>query len=93
MDRQRVDLKPGKTYKKRYRMNTVGRDGATTTVAIPPEVLERKAEEMGMTAEEFTKKFRAVAQYNNFDGVFYAFEPIPEEDKDKGNSRKAANHD
>lgn len=64
------------TYKKRYRMNVVGKDGATTTVAIPPEVIERKAEEAGLTVEEFIKQFRVVAHYNNFDGVFYAFEPM-----------------
>ena len=29
-------------HKKHYRMNVVGKDGATTTVAIPPEVIDRK---------------------------------------------------
>jgi len=64
------------TYKKRYRMNTVGKDGATTTVAIPPEVITKKAEEAGMTIEEFIQQYRVIAHYNNFDGVFYVFEPI-----------------
>jgi len=66
------------TYKKRYRMNTVGKDGATTTVAIPPEVIEMKAGQAGLTVEEYTKQFRAIAHYNNFDGVYYSFEPIGE---------------
>jgi len=66
------------TYKKRYRMNVVGKEGATTTVAIPPEVIEKKAEDERLTVEEFIKQFRVVAHYNNFDGVFYAFEPVKE---------------
>jgi len=67
------------TYKKRYRMQTVGRDGATTIVAIPPQVIDREAERRHMTTEEFIKKHRAVAHFNNFDGIFYTFEEV--EDK------------
>jgi len=55
-------------------MNTVGRDGATTTVAIPPVVIQKKAEEAGMTSEEYVKTHKVVALYDNFDGVFYSFE-------------------
>lgn len=65
------------TYKKRYRMNIVGKEGATTTVAIPPEVIDRKAEEAGLSSEEFIRCYKAIAHYNNFDGVFYTFEEIP----------------
>jgi len=67
------------TYKKRYKMNAVGRDGKTTTVAIPPEVIDREAERKKMTPEEFIEKHRAVAHYNNFDGVFYTFEQVQDE--------------
>jgi len=74
-----IDVKD--TYKKRYKMNVVGKDGATTTVAIPPEVIERQAEQVGLTPEEFTRRFRAVAHYNNFDGIFYTFEEIKETTK------------
>lgn len=63
-------------YKKSYRMNIVGKDGATTTVAIPPEVIDLKAREAGLTPDEFTKRYQMIAHYNNFDGVFYKFEPI-----------------
>jgi len=66
------------TYKKRYKMNSVGRDGYTTTVAIPPEVIDRKAEEAGITVEEFLKTYRALAQYNGFEGVLYTFEKVEE---------------
>lgn len=63
------------TYKKRYKMVSMGKDGATTTVALPPEVIAKKAEEAGLTIDEFIKQYRVVAHYNNFDGVFYVFEP------------------
>jgi len=72
------------TYKKRYRMNVVGREGATTTVAIPPEVIERKAEEAGLTPDEFIKQHQVVAHYDNFDGVFYAFEKIKSKGETNG---------
>ena len=75
MEIPQVDLSgKGKYYKKRYALNMVGRDGSTTTVAIPPAVIERKAEEKGMTPEEFVKTHRIIAIYNGFDGVFYTFE-------------------
>ncbi len=75
-----IDLdKKGKYYKKRYSMNVVGREGSTTTVAIPPAVIERKAEEKGMTPEEFIRTHQFVAIYNGFDGVFYTFEEKPKE--------------
>ena len=64
------------SYKKRYKMNLVGDNGHTTTVAIPPEVIQRRAEEAGMTIDDFVKNFRAVAHYNGFDGVLYTFERI-----------------
>lgn len=67
------------TYKKRYRMNVVGMGGATITVAIPPEVIDRKAEESGLLPEEFVKQYRAIAQFNGFDGVLYTFEKIEKE--------------
>ena len=67
-------IRIGPSYKKGYRMNAVGKDGATTTVAIPPEVIGRKAEEAGLSSEEFIRRYKAVAHFDNFDGVFYAFE-------------------
>ena len=55
-------------------MNAVGHDGLTTTVAIPPEVIDRKAREVGLSPEEFIKQYHAIAQYNGFEGVLYTFE-------------------
>ena len=74
-----TEIKTEKTYKKHYCLNMVGKDGATTTVAIPPEVIERKAEEAGITPEEFVKQFKAIAHYNNFEGIYYTFEPARKE--------------
>lgn len=62
-------------------MNVVGKDGATTTVAIPPEVIDRKVEQVGLSPEEFIRSYKAVAYYNNFDGVFYAFERAANRDE------------
>lgn len=64
------------SFKKRYKMNTTGRGGETTTVAIPPEVIERAAEEAGLSPEEFIKQYHAVAHYDNGKGVQYTFESI-----------------
>ncbi len=70
----KIDFTPGKYYKSKYKMNLVGSGGMTTTVAIPPKVIERKAEEKGITTEEFVKTYHAVAIFNGFDGVFIIFE-------------------
>jgi len=61
----KANIRIGGSYKKQ-----VGKDGATTTVAIPPEVIGRKAEEAGLSAVEFIKCHKAVAHYDNFDGAF-----------------------
>jgi len=77
----RTSIEIGASYKKRYRMNVVGKDGATTTVAIPPEVIDRKAEEVGLSPEEFIRCYKVVAHYDNFDGIFYTFEKVTNGDK------------
>jgi len=70
------ELDTNRTYKKRYRLNIVGKFGYTTTVAIPPEVINLKAEQAGLTPDEFIRRYQAVAQYDNFEGVVYTFEEI-----------------
>lgn len=70
-----------RSFKKRYRMNAVGKDGATTTVAIPPEVIDREAEGLGLSVDKFIKCYRAVAYYDNFNGVFYTFERVENADE------------
>lgn len=61
-------------YRKRYKMRALGPDGLNTVVSIPRVVIEREAEKHRLTVEEFRQQFRAVAQFDNFDGVHYTFE-------------------
>ena len=63
----------GKYYKKPYKLNKVGRDRKTTTVAIPREVIERSAEKAGLPLGQFIDEHEAIVTYNSFDGVFIAF--------------------
>ena len=80
-----IDLRAkGKYYKKIREINAVGRDGITKTVAIPAEVLNRKAEEAGMTPDKFVETHRAIVIYNSFDGFYITFEPKPKD----GNNAK-----
>jgi len=64
------------SYKRRYKMRAVGQDGLNIVVSIPRVVIEREAEKRGLTVEEFLEQFKAVAQYNSFEGVLYTFEEI-----------------
>ena len=68
-------------YKKRYKMRALGTDGLNTVVSIPRVVIEREAEKHRLTIEEFREQFRAVAQYDNFEGVRYTFEEIKKEEE------------
>ncbi len=64
------------SYKKRYRMRALGEGGLNIVVSIPRVVIEREAERRGLTIGEFLEQFKAVAQYNSFEGVLYTFEEI-----------------
>jgi hypothetical protein len=77
----KANIAIARCYRKRYRMNVVGKDGATTTVAIPPEVIDRKADEASLSADEFIKCYKAIAHYDNFDGVLYTFEKVSNVDE------------
>jgi len=66
-------------YRKDYKMRTLGQNGLNTVVSIPRVVIEREADKRGLSVEEFIEQFRAVAHYNNFDGVFYIFEEVNSE--------------
>jgi len=57
-------------------MRAIGQDGLNIVVSIPRIVIEREAERRELTIEEFLEQFRAVAQFDNFDGVRYTFEEI-----------------
>lgn len=64
--------------KKRYKMRTLGEDGRNIVVSIPRMVIEREAERREITIREFLERFRGIAQFDNFDGVVYTFEPLEE---------------
>ncbi len=64
------------SYKKRYKMRALGEDGLNIVVSIPKIVIEREVGRRELTVGKFLEKFRAVAQFNSFDGVFYTFEEI-----------------
>lgn len=68
-------------YKKRYKMRAIGQEGMNIVVSIPRIVIEREAERRELTIEEFLEQFRAVAQFDNFDGIHYTFEPIKKEEE------------
>jgi len=63
-------------YKRRYKMRALGENGLNIVVSIPRVVIEREAEKHGLTIPEFLEQFKAVAQYNSFEGVLYTFEEI-----------------
>ena len=72
----------GDSYKRRYKMRAVGQDGLNIVVSIPRVVIEREAERCGLTVGEFLEQFKAVAQYNSFEGVLYTFEEIEKEEEE-----------
>jgi len=67
------------SYKRRYKMRAIGQDGLNVVVSIPRVVIEREAEKRGLTVGEFLDQFKAVAQFDNFEGVLYTFEEIESE--------------
>ena len=69
------------SYKRRYKMRAIGQDGLNIVVSIPRIVIEREAEKREITIGEFLEQFRAVAQFDNFDGVRYTFEKIKKEEE------------
>ena len=72
----RQNLKVKDAYKKRYKMRSVGANGLNIIVSIPRVVIEREAGKRRLTLKEFLAQFKAVAQYNSFEGVLYTFEEI-----------------
>ena len=64
-------------YRRRYRLRTPGAGRNYIQITLPYEVVEREARVRGLSIEEFTRQFRAVAHYNDgFDGVYYTFESV-----------------
>ena len=64
------------TYTRIYKLRVTGDNNRTVEVSFPRDVVEREAKKRGMTVDEFIQKFRVVAHYDNFEGVFYTFQPV-----------------
>jgi hypothetical protein len=67
------------TTHRRYKLNRVGADGLTATVAIPPSVLKHAVSMAHLEMDEFIKKFNLVAYFPTPYGVYYSFEEKEEE--------------
>jgi hypothetical protein len=69
---------PIEAYRKTYKLRLAqGNKVKTIEVTFPYEVIDKEARKHGITVEEFIKRFQAIAQFNNFDGVIYHFEEMP----------------
>ena len=64
------------TYERAYKMRMQGEDGLNIVVSIPRLVIESQARDKGLSIPEFLKQYKAVAQFNSFEGVHYYFKPI-----------------
>ena len=62
------------TYRKPYQIRIPVGGRKSFIVTLPYEIVEREARKRGLSIEEFLQTHVAVAQYDNFDGVFYSFE-------------------
>lgn len=66
--------------RKEYKLRMAIPGAKSIEVTFPYEVVEREARKHGLTIKEFLAQFTAVAQYDNFDGVFYSFEEIKQKE-------------
>lgn len=66
------------SYRKKYTIRVPVTGSKSFIVTLPYEIVEREARKRGMAVEDFIAKYQVVAQYDNFDGVYYSFEPIGE---------------
>ena len=67
-------------YRRSYSLRVAIPGKKSAEVTFPYEVIEREARRRDITAEEFIRQYQVVAQFDNFDGVFYSFEPRPVEE-------------
>ena len=63
-------------YEITYRLRKPIKHKNSLEVTFPWPVAEKEAKSLGLTVEEFIKKFDLVAQYNGFKGVHYIFRKI-----------------
>jgi hypothetical protein len=63
-------------YRKTYRLRTAVPGKKSIEVTFPYEVVEKEARSRNLTTDEFLKRFQAIAEYDNFEGVRYTFVQI-----------------
>lgn len=63
-------------YETTYRLRRAQPDRNSLEVTFPWGVAEKEAKSLGLTVDEFIKKFELVAQYGSFPGVRYIFREI-----------------
>ena len=63
-------------YRRTYRLRTAIPGKKSIEVTFPYQVVEKEARSRNLTVGEFLKRFQAVAEYDNFEGVLYKFEKI-----------------
>lgn len=68
-------------YRKVYRLRVTVPGRNSIAVTFPFEVVEREARSRGLSIGEFLDSFQAIAEFDNFPGVRYTFEPIQKEEE------------
>ena len=66
--------KPKDAYTRTYKLRTTGQRDRTFEVSVPRDVILRQARRAGVTPDEFLEQYRAVAHFDDFEGVYYYFE-------------------
>lgn len=61
--------------RKEYQIRIAVPGRKSIVVTMPYEVVEREARKHKLSVEQFLENYQTVAHYDNFDGVFYTFEP------------------
>lgn len=71
---------PKDSYIKTFRMQATGADGQTIRVSVPRDVVRKEARKLGLSIEDFLKKYRIEWRYNSFAGAYALF--VPKEEKE-----------
>lgn len=66
--KKKVNLK--KAYEKTYKLNFQGKSYRST---LPPEVIKRKAKEVGLTPDKFIERYGVKIFYNDFEDMIIRF--------------------
>jgi len=63
-------------YRKISKLNSVGREGLTTTVSIPYEIIKKAAKSNNMSNKDFVKTHHAIVTCNVFGSILIRLERI-----------------